>query len=176
VNTTPTRALRDEHTIILEVLDRFEHALPHAARTTDAGSRRLAVFIEIFRGFADFCHHRKEEIGLFKLLERHGMGTAVACMLEEHHEGRALIAQLEDAVNLGDAAGFEAAGHGYVDLLRAHINKENHMLFEMADASLNAAEVAEFARLCDQIEAEPDYVKTLQHCRMLIESLLESEQ
>lgn len=169
MNASPTRALREEHALLLEVLDRFERAL---ARTAAPAAREFAPFVEFFRGYADFCHHRKEEACLFPLLERHGVIGPLGCMLEEHREGRALIARLARAVEAEDFADVEAAGYAYADLLRAHIEKENRVLFELADQCLTAAETMELARLYAQIESDPDYVTTWQRCCELIEPWL----
>ncbi|HMM78264.1 MAG TPA: hemerythrin domain-containing protein [Gammaproteobacteria bacterium] len=172
MNASPTRALRDEHALILEVLDRFEHALARAARTAEPAAHEFASFIEFFRGYADCCHHRKEEACLFPLLERHGVVGPLGCMLEEHREGRGLIARLARAVEAADFADIEAAGYAYADLLRIHIEKENRVLFELADQCLTAAETAELARLYAQLESDPDYGETWQRCCRLVESML----
>lgn len=166
MNASPTRALREEHGLLLEVLECFEQDLAQPA------ARRLAAFVAIFRGYADFCHHRKEELGLFPLLEGHGLGPAIACMLDEHRAARGLIAELESAADAGDAAGISAAGFGYIDLLRAHIEKENCMLFAVADACLTPAEGTALARRYAEIEADPDFAEIFGRCRSLIDGFL----
>lgn len=173
MNRSATRVLRDEHAVILAMLERFEHELDSATAAAGPGRQRLTAFIDFFRGYADDCHHRKEEIGLFPLLERHQLETAIACMLDEHRAGRALLAQLEQAIEVGDTAAFVAAGAGYIDLLRAHIEKENCMLFEMADECLTADEVTELLRLYTEFESEPAYVAMLERCRRLGDALRE---
>ena len=175
MKASPTRVLREEHAVLLDVLTRFEGALANAAIGGESVLRRLAVFVDVFRGYADYCHHRKEEQGLFVLLEAHELGTAVECMREEHGEARALISRLAEAVDAGDAAGIRDAGHGYLDLLRSHIEKENCMLFEAADECLTSGEIAELAVRYAEIETEQAYEATQTRCRAHIESLLGAE-
>ena len=68
-----TRCLREEHALILKVLDCFEIALDRARRDGRVSSQVFDPFVEFFRGFADRCHHCKEEDRLFPCLERCGM-------------------------------------------------------------------------------------------------------
>ena len=44
---------------------------------------------------------------------------------------------------------------GYIDLLRAHIGKENNVLFRMADKVLSAAEQEELLKKFTEMEATP---------------------
>ena len=135
----PTQILSDEHRIIERVLDAVQRLtlaparqnLPHWQKT-----------IEFIRGFADQCHHCKEEQVLFPALEAHGIpteGGPVGMMLQEHEEGRALVRGMMDAlarIDAGDdsaeAGLFDSAGQ-YLRLLREHIQKEDEVLFRMAD-------------------------------------------
>jgi len=137
-----TDVLMEEHRVIERLLDCLELA---ARRLGSGEAVRPGFFVEaaeFIKGFADGCHHRKEEGFLFPALEAAGMprnGGPVGVMLYEHDEGRAFTkAMLEAAGRLqgGDsAARSSVAGNarGYVALLRQHIQKENTILFRMAD-------------------------------------------
>ncbi|MFQ5829455.1 MAG: hemerythrin domain-containing protein [Candidatus Methylomirabilia bacterium] len=133
--TTATAMLREEHEVILralELLERLGRDL-ETGRAVDRNAREWLV--DFFRTFADRCHHGKEEALLFPALERHGVpkeGGPVGVMLLEHEEGRALVR----AIGEGDDAGVAAAIRKYVTLLRAHIEKENGVLFPMAEQVL----------------------------------------
>lgn len=81
-------------------------------------------------------------------------------MLNEHARGRALIVRLTEAVGQ-IKAGSEAASTGlasaagdYVALLRQHIEKENNVLFAMAEARLSAAQDGELFRAFEQLELD----------------------
>jgi len=65
---TPTEVLSNEHRLILTVLDRLEEA---AERLDDGEAVSPEFFLdaaEFIAGFADKCHHGKEEDILFVAL------------------------------------------------------------------------------------------------------------
>jgi hemerythrin-like domain-containing protein len=142
---TPTEVLREEHRVILRALDLVETA----ARSLTAGTVLPEVWwLEIvawLRGFADRNHHAKEEISLFPAMVKAGvpsMGGPIGVMLEEHERGRGLIRAMETAEPTARATGARA----YVSLLREHIDKENEVLFPLADAVLDEAAQRELGR------------------------------
>jgi hemerythrin-like domain-containing protein len=147
---TATAVLRKEHEAIVKMLEVTEEV----ARRLDAGeyvaAETLADLLEFFRLFADKCHHGKEEDLLFPQLEKKGMpraGGPLAVMLAEHEQGRALIRQMA-----GPA--WADAARAYASLLRAHIEKENHVLFVMAERMLTPSEQAELAEGFEKSEVE----------------------
>lgn len=137
-----TDVLKAEHRIIERVLSCLEKMTDRCAlhRKLDGASAKDAV--AFFRDFADRCHHAKEESLLFPLLESRGFSREsgpTGVMLQEHEQGRQLIRCLDGAIE-GAARGepitvehFVSYSRGYVELLRAHIGKEDHCLFPMAD-------------------------------------------
>jgi hemerythrin-like domain-containing protein len=138
---TATSRLREEHQLILQVADAMQALVAEA----NAGNWDFEAFdqcVTFIRLFADACHHGKEEDLLFPELEKSGMSREqgpIAVMLEEHRIGRQYVRFMSES--LGPARdGDEAArarllnaAQGYVDLIRAHIMKEDHVLFNMAD-------------------------------------------
>ena len=156
-----TKILEEEHRLIERVLDSLETVSDRA----DAGDPvdpsfflRAADFI---KGFADGCHHEKEERILFPALEAAGLpkaGGPVVVMLEEHAEGRRLVSTMRDAAErlaAGDPRArstLVASAREYVALLRAHIAKENHVLFPMAEQIIGAPERDEVLRAFERLE------------------------
>ncbi len=121
-----TNLLREEHEIILRALRLLEAV---AAR----GQQPPKALLDFFSDFADAHHHGKEEGILFPAMEEAGFpheDGPVGVMLHEHEAGRELIAALRDPARFADAA------RSYVALLSAHIDKENGMLFPMADGAV----------------------------------------
>jgi hemerythrin-like domain-containing protein len=119
--------------------------------------------LEFFKLFADKCHHGKEEDLLFPLLERKGLprdGGPIGVMLGEHEQGRALIRQMSDAAEAyaKDAAGagrrWAQAARGYTSLLHSHIDKENNVLFMMAERMLSAEEQRDLAKSFEKVDVE----------------------
>lgn len=144
-----TMALRHEHEVLVRALALLERAAPLAAAGAPAARDALARLADFFAHFADRCHHAKEEQHLFPALERRGLpreGGPVAVMLAEHREGRQLLAAL--------AAGDTAAAGPYATLLRAHIDKENGVLFPLAERLLTAEDQANLQRAFDAVERE----------------------
>ena len=104
---------------------------------------------DFMRGFADGCHHHKEEGALFKMMASNGVpveGGPVGMMLHEHEQGRqftrAMRAAAEKWSQGNETARQEVIENalGYVALLRQHIMKENNILFPMADRIIPQAE------------------------------------
>lgn len=141
----PTDILKDEHEVILSMLD----ALAVIADRSDAAgaidTRDGLDAVAFFRRFADRLHHGKEEARLFPAMIEGGYpsdGGPVAVMLMEHDEGRQLVGAMEEATKSGQPAPFGLAARKFVSLLRAHIEKENHCLFAMAEGVLSPPKAA----------------------------------
>lgn len=155
--TTATATLREEHRLILRVVDALERILD-GADPTDPPIDALEDCVTFFRLFTDACHHGKEEDLLFRELEERGMPRdqgPIAVMLEEHRVGRALVGKMRDALtDLGEEkpdawSSLFRAGRDYVHLIRNHIGKEDGVLFEMADRVVAGPACA---RLCARYE------------------------
>jgi hemerythrin-like domain-containing protein len=156
MGVSATQALRDEHQVILAVLECLAALTERLRQGGEIDSDSLLKSMNFIRGFADKWHHAKEEDLLFPALERKGIpkeGGPIGVMLHEHDVGRGHVQRMEEALR-GAEAGDEKAraalienASGYVELLRGHIGKENNILFEMADRVLLPDEQA---RLVEQ--------------------------
>jgi hemerythrin-like domain-containing protein len=141
----PTHILKAEHEIILQALDCLERVAESAVSgVIDLASAR--DLLDFFAVFADRCHHAKEEECLFPRLIDHGLprnAGPLAVMLAEHEEGRRAVSGMRAALQAFEQGGgeacrrFSAAARSYAELLRAHIEKENHVLFPMAEEMLD---------------------------------------
>lgn len=101
-----TRALREEHRLILRVLGALELALDEAESSGKAERGEIERFLEFFRDFADGCHHAREEDELFVALDRVGArpdGGPIGVALAEHAQGREWVAALGAALEAQDA-------------------------------------------------------------------------
>jgi hemerythrin-like domain-containing protein len=152
----PTRVLRDEHALIIQVVDALERMVDRDRASVTSGEAR--DFVDFFRLYTDALHHGKEEDLLFEAMAEEGFSKAtgpMAQMIEEHKLGRALVRQMAGAVDTIDDhpsawRAFEHAAHSYIELLRGHILKEDHALFDMADDALDEPACR---RLCDAYDA-----------------------
>lgn len=139
-----TQLLMEEHEIILSGLRVLEALAAKAVRGDKVPAEAVDALLEFFSGFADAHHHGKEEAILFPALEEAGFprdAGPVGVMLDEHVQGRGLLSALRDAApRAGGApderARFASTARGYAQLLSAHIDKENHVLFPMADQAI----------------------------------------
>jgi hemerythrin-like domain-containing protein len=120
----------------------FDHLLARA----EIDLEDVEQIIGFLKGFVDKCHHGKEEDLLFPELVRHGMpenGGPIGQMLYEHQTGRSYIADMDKAVKSFKNGETDArqrlieASQQYQELLGSHIEKENQVLFKMADKLLD---------------------------------------
>jgi len=158
-----TQILMDEHRVIERVLTVMEKAvemLRQGKAVKPAFFQNAADFI---KGFADGCHHAKEEKVLFGAMVKAGIpkeGGPVGMMLMEHEQGRAFVRALQDGVEKwqsGDEEGQKEtikAARGYIDLLQAHIYKEDKILFPLADDAILWDDQEQIARDFERIEQE----------------------
>ena len=158
-----TELLMEEHEVIVRVLN----AMEKATRRLEAGEPVNPDFYiksaEFIKGFADGCHHKKEEGVLFPALVVAGLpkeSGPLAVMLAEHEEGRQLTRSMRQAAeNLqgGDASAKDEIiknASGYIRLLRLHIQKENNILFPMADKIVPVEKQPQIEEEFEHIEHE----------------------
>jgi hemerythrin-like domain-containing protein len=155
----PTEILSDEHRVIERVLGVIEKLAKGPLGVLEPWKKAL----DFLRHFADQCHHFKEEKVLFPALEAHGIpneGGPIGMMLMEHEEGRSYVRAMFAAIALVEAKN-EAAketllgnAQAYCRLLREHIQKEDEILFRMADEVISADEQKKISAAFAQHEAE----------------------
>ncbi len=157
----PIEELKHEHRAIEEALILLETI---AQRVQQPGVRQDArELVEFFRLFADTCHHSKEEHVLFPTLETLGVsrqGGPIGVMLSEHDEGRrhiqAMLAAL-DALETGgrqEAGQFREHAEAYARLLRQHIDKEDNVLFAIAEQRLSEVRKGRLSEAFERIERD----------------------
>ncbi|MBZ0258960.1 hemerythrin domain-containing protein, partial [bacterium] len=141
-----TEIVMQEHRIIEQVLNCLEVIAQQAASEKILDEDHAFQAIDFFRNFADKCHHGKEEGHLFPALEARGYardGGPTGVMFYEHDQGRNFVKNMFESTPEA-AKGNEAAldnfvrnAKDYIQLLREHIQKEDHCLFPMADEALD---------------------------------------
>lgn len=156
----PAHVLEEEHAII----QRLVHALDGMGTRLRAGEdvplRDVYGAIEALQGFADRCHHAKEEKVLFPALGR--AGADLARELEaDHRAGRALVASLGADASAAVVREREAVerfatnANAYATLLDAHIQRETESLLPLVRSLDDAARdrVAEAFERVEQVES-----------------------
>lgn len=138
-----TQDLRNEHEAILYVLRILEKMIQHDNMSAEARLSYYDELIYFLKIFADKCHHGKEENYLFKALVNKGIpdeGGPVGAMLKEHIEARDYVMQMSRSFDGKNIDEFHSAAVRYSDLLRQHIEKENNVLFVIADKVISEEE------------------------------------
>ena len=151
--------LMEEHQVILHVLDAAEKY----TSTVKSGNARPGFFLDLadfISNFADKCHHAKEEGVLFKEMEAGGVavqGGPIGVMLADHEQARLFTRRMKQAAEKWQAGDVSAIpdvvtnGQGYINLLRMHIQKEDNILYPMAEKVIppekQAAMEVEFERI-----------------------------
>lgn len=144
----PCQVLVDEHDVIISVVEAVEAML---GKADDHGFDRefFERVCDFFATFADACHHSKEEVYLFPMLEKRGITRQygpIGCMLHDHDEGRSYIRAARDAlrsIEEGDQSACEVVKlslNRFCELLRRHIQKENRVLFVVGDQAMSDAD------------------------------------
>jgi hemerythrin-like domain-containing protein len=137
--------LKSEHEGIKQALTILERMISGPRKDIKSRLDDMRGLIEFFRIFADKCHHGKEEQYLFKELEKAGYSASagpVKVMLDEHSVGRSYLKQMAAAVEAWNGMKaipneISVAALNYISLLRAHIEKENNVLFLLAEKALS---------------------------------------
>lgn len=159
----PTEILMEEHRVIEQVLECLEKMVAQAIErnTLDPEPSREAV--AFFQGFADRCHHGKEEAHLLPLMEARGLpqneGPTRRVRLE-HEQGRVHVQEMDKAIeraSSGDAEAlraFVAHARSFMVLLRKHIQKEDDLLFPMANKVLSEQDQRTLMERFERVESE----------------------
>jgi hemerythrin-like domain-containing protein len=158
-----TEELKNEHEgiqLMLRVLDAVSKKMELGEKIqTD----HLDSMLEFFSVFVDKCHHGKEEDFLFPAMEKAGVireNGPIEVMFNEHDMGRSLMSRISDAVtqyksgNTSQSDEFGSASTEYVALLTRHIDKENNILFPMADMRLTPQEDQKLMEAFEKLEQD----------------------
>lgn len=159
----PTDTLKNEHKAILLMLKVVERVSRKLEAGENVPAEHLTQIVGFIRGFADKCHHAKEEDLLFPAMEKTGIprqGGPIGVMLSEHTEGREYVRKMSEAAEkyaAGDrkaGARFAENARGYAALLTQHIQKEDNILYPIADARLSPQTQAGLEKDFERVEEE----------------------
>lgn len=154
---TATENLENDHVNILRLIDVMERMI--ALKSSNIG--HFEEVVGIIRNYADGFHHAKEENLLFPLMVTRGFSSEhgpVAVMLYEHVQGRDFVKGMAEGIAMLRHGNNNALPLiyknmlGYINLLRDHIEKENNILFRMADQALSENDQQELLKEFAKIE------------------------
>lgn len=155
----PTDELMDEHRVIERMLRILSAASDDLAKGKDVDPTLFTQAVDFLQNFADRCHHAKEETLLFeKLIERGVSGEVgpIAVMMREHQDARAHVRKLaalsKDKISEKSKAGIIRSSRAYVDLLSKHIQKEDNVLYPLANQVLEPEDQKELETGFEEVE------------------------
>lgn len=157
--TYASEDLRNEHEGILFGLKILEQMVKTEKETGQLDVKDIDDMVHFLQLFADKCHHGKEEGLMFPAMEAVGIPNErgpIGQMLLEHNEGRKYIAEMRASIDNGalQTGRFTEAATGYIQLMRAHIEKENTVLFPMGDQMLPQDKQIQLLQQFEEFEEE----------------------
>jgi hemerythrin-like domain-containing protein len=176
MKTDVTRLMVEEHRLILRMIALVEEQAAAVERGAGRDWRFFLDAVDFIRNFADRYHHAKEEDVLFVALVDNGMPakqSPIEAMHLEHEQGRAHVRVMEAAAqaalagDTGRVAELVASARAYAALLRGHIDKEDQILYPLAERVLPAA--VRPAMLQRYAEADARAAGLEERCRQLVE-------
>jgi hemerythrin-like domain-containing protein len=179
-----TDMLMNEHRLIERALDAMEGWIATLGPDRESDDKtELARFVSFIREFADAYHHSKEEDILFVAMGEHGFPREVgpiAVMLHEHDLGRSHVgvldrlAQQSAAWSEDDHRTLAGTVREFSTLLRQHIQKEDQILYPMANARLPEPVKEDIDRRCKACEEQRISSGEHQRLRALADALIEA--
>jgi len=160
---TPTEDLIHEHKAIKVMLSIMSKIAEDIKENKVFYIKDIEQIVDFLQTFADKCHHGKEETSLFPALVLTGIpkeNGPIGVMLQEHMLGRGYIKEINKGVEnckLGDICSGELIAANltnYVNLLQNHIQKEENVLFPMANKALSEQRQEEIFKQFEKIEEE----------------------
>jgi hemerythrin-like domain-containing protein len=176
--------LMQEHRLIERALDAMEGWITTLGPGSESDDKaELARFVSFIRGFADAYHHGKEENILFVVMVEHGFPREVGpipVMLREHDLGRSLVSVLDGLAKQPatwseqDRNTLARTVREFSTLLRQHIQKEDQILYPMADTRLPEPVKEEMFRRFQVFEEQQTSSGEQQRLRALGDALIEA--
>jgi hemerythrin-like domain-containing protein len=176
--------LMQEHRTIEKVLDAMEVWMERVLRDANRLEQdQLARFVSFFLEFVDERHHAKEEHILFATMVEQGFPREqgpIGVMLQEHDLGRSLVAALANLSQQPtpwcdeDRRDAERTARTFTNLLRNHIQKEDRVLYPLAEQRLTPPLKDRISVLFDRFEADHTSCGENGRLRKLTQELIES--
>ena len=169
-----TKLLMPDHESILEALHILDAICTEIEHDKEVNYDDIHSLLAFLYHFADGSHHVKEEAILFPALMQAGMSFQegpLRVMSYEHERGRALTSAMDETLYRDDRRDFVMYARRYIQLLTEHIEKENYVLFTMAEEILSDEEDQKIAEAFTEFEQTTVGAPTYDRLRGMLESL-----
>jgi hemerythrin-like domain-containing protein len=158
-----TDILIQEHKVILRALEVLDHMAARTEANQPVAPQDVETLLHFLRVFADDYHQTKEECALFPELMRTTLANdrRLRHMVFEHDQERSLVDGLHDALRTKKGREFVYFANRLAVLMRAHIQKEDNVLFEFAERSLSQDEDDRITAELNKFHVPADVVAAL---------------
>ncbi len=153
--------LRSEHRVIeriIPVLNAFSKSLEDGRIPPTESIENIIDFIQ---RFVDKCHHGKEELGLFPVLESkdQNISNKLRVLSIEHEFGRRIFSTIKEYYGRIEETSFDAKAlarhlHAYAQFLAEHIRKEEETFDSVGAKVLGTKEQEDLRERFERIEVE----------------------
>jgi hemerythrin-like domain-containing protein len=159
----PIEDLVHEHKAIKVMLSIMNKIAENIRNDQSVDTNDIEGIVDFLKTFADKCHHGKEENALFPALVEAGIpkeGGPIGVMLREHAVGREYINEIStktEQFKSGNSESLQLIADSllsYSNLLQAHIQKEENILFPMGEKVLTIQKQNEIYEKFEIIEEE----------------------
>ena len=141
--------LRSDHQKILESFDGLEKSISKNPLVYE----EIGEFLEFTKNFSE-PHHKKEEKVLFPALEKKGIpneGGPIGMMLFEHETKRSHIKKIDEGFKEKNGEKILLNAKAAISLMREHIEKENNILYPMAEEAFTPEELDSLGEECAKL-------------------------
>jgi hemerythrin-like domain-containing protein len=158
-----TDLLMQDHKVILRGLDVLDQMANRVENDQPVDTEDVEMILRFLRKFADDHHQGKEESALFPELLRSSAANQgpLKQMIFEHDQERSIVEGLEEAVRTKKGNDFVHFARRLTSLIRTHIYKEDHILFEIAERLLSAEQDAGISTELNSFRIDLDYLADL---------------
>jgi hemerythrin-like domain-containing protein len=155
--------LKEEHQAISLMLKIMGAVCKKLEDGEDVSKDDLNDMVKFIKEFADKSHHLKEEDLLFPAMEEAGIprkGGPIGVMLIEHTMGRDFVKGLSNGIeeyaneNANAVNQIIENARNYSALLSNHINKEDNILYPMAEMRISKEKQNELLNEFEKVNSE----------------------
>lgn len=159
----PTEHLKEEHREIELMFNILQKVCQKLESGEDVSPEHLEQISEFLKVYVDVGHHGEEEDLLFPAIQEADMskhGGPIELMLMEHNVGRNYVKIVSEAItryNAGDrivSGNIVKHARIYIAHMANHIEKEETIVFAMADAQIPKEKQEELLEEFERLENE----------------------
>jgi hemerythrin-like domain-containing protein len=159
-----TGLLSQDHKIILRALEVLQAVATRTERGEPVDAEDVRSLLRFLRVFADDYHQAKEESAFFPELMRACAANhdALRHMIFQHNQERSLVEGLEDALCTKNVLEFVYFADRLIQLISSHIQKEEDVMFDIAEQSLSVEVDDRVASQLEKFRVDPEILADLQ--------------